>query len=164
MKKEPSCYSCNNPDGHEWGKNRLVTLVTILMVMNEERTSCYSCNNPDCHEWRKNHLVTLVTILMVCHEWGKNRTVTLVTILMVMNEERTGLSLRQTVHISGHLWHRYSVIFIGSVASLLAVTMYEGILIGTTSSGISDQLRDIYSTCRCYWNVATHSFLFGNTL
>jgi hypothetical protein len=26
-----------------------------------------------------------------------------------MNEERTGLWLRQTEHIRGHLWHRYSV-------------------------------------------------------
>jgi len=26
-----------------------------------------------------------------------------------MNEERIGLSLRQTEHIGGHLWHRYSV-------------------------------------------------------
>ena len=33
---------------------------------------------------------------------------------------------------------------IGSVASLLAA-----ILIGTTISGISYQLRDIYSICRC---------------
>ena len=30
------------------------------------------------------------------------------------------------------------------------------ILIGTTSSGISYQLRDIYSICRCCWNVATY--------
>jgi len=26
-----------------------------------------------------------------------------------MNEERTGLWLRQTEYIRGHLWHRYSV-------------------------------------------------------
>jgi hypothetical protein len=30
------------------------------------------------------------------------------------------------------------------------------ILIGTTSSGIAYQLRDIYSICRCWWNVATY--------
>ena len=57
-----------------------------------------------------------------------------------MNEERTGLCLRQMEHIHGHLWHRYSVTannhdgdrtsnelgINGSVASLLAVTCYQG--------------------------------------
>jgi hypothetical protein len=32
------------------------------------------------------------------------------------------------------------------------------ILTGTISSGISDQLRDIYSICRCCWNVATYKW------
>jgi hypothetical protein len=34
---------------------------------------------------------------------------------------------------------------LGSVASLLAATLYQQILIGITSSGISYHLRDIYS-------------------
>jgi hypothetical protein len=42
---------------------------------------------------------------------------------------------------------------LGSVASLLAATSIKEILIETTSSGISNQLRDILSTC-C--NVATY--------
>ena len=46
---------------------------------------------------------------------------------------------------------------IGSVASLLAA-----ILIGTTISGISYQLRDIYSICRCCWNVATYEWKVRN--
>jgi hypothetical protein len=29
-------------------------------------------------------------------------------------------------------------------------------MIGTTSAGISDQLRDIHSIYRCCWNVATY--------
>jgi hypothetical protein len=31
-------------------------------------------------------------------------------------------------------------------------------LLGTTSSGISYHLRDIYSICRCCWNVATYKW------
>jgi hypothetical protein len=48
---------------------------------------------------------------------------------------------------------------LGSVDSLLAATFKE-ILIGTTSSGISYHLRDIYSICRCCWNVATYDIYF----
>jgi hypothetical protein len=43
---------------------------------------------------------------------------------------------------------------LGSVAFLLAATSIKEILIGTTSSGISYQLRDVYSIfflCRCCW-------------
>ena len=36
------------------------------------------------------------------------------------------------------------------------------ILIGTTSSGISYQLRDIYSICRCCWIVATQKWKVHN--
>jgi hypothetical protein len=43
---------------------------------------------------------------------------------------------------------------LGSVASLLAATLYQGNLIGTISSGISYHLRDIYSICMCCRNVA----------
>jgi len=45
---------------------------------------------------------------------------------------------------------------LGSVASLLAATPIKEILIGTTSSGISYHLRDIYSICKCCRNVATY--------
>jgi hypothetical protein len=40
---------------------------------------------------------------------------------------------------------------LGSVASLLAATLYQGNPDRTTSSGISYHLRDIYSICRCCW-------------
>jgi hypothetical protein len=36
------------------------------------------------------------------------------------------------------------------------------VLIGTTSSGISDQLRDIYFICRCCLNVATYNWRVHN--
>jgi hypothetical protein len=39
---------------------------------------------------------------------------------------------------------------------LLAATLFHEILIKTTSSGMSDQLRDIYSICRYCWNVVTY--------
>jgi hypothetical protein len=31
-------------------------------------------------------------------------------------------------------------------------------LIGTTSTGISGKLRDLYSICRCRWDVATYNW------
>jgi len=34
--------------------------------------------------------------------------------------------------------------------------------IGTTSFGIMDQLRDIYSICRCCWNVVTYKWKVHN--
>jgi hypothetical protein len=98
-----------------------------------------------------------------------------------MNEERTGKCWRQVEHIRGHLRHRYSI----TVNQVMMATVklsewwlqlnhdramnpwfssflvssnlsYHEILIGTTSSGISYQLRDIYSICRCCLNVATY--------
>lgn len=38
-----------------------------------------------------------------------------------------------------------------------------GIMIWTTSHVIPYQLRDVYSICKCYWNVATviHRLLFS---
>ena len=53
----------------------------------------------------------------------------------------------------------YTIGTLSSAASLLASTFYEWtheIMIGTTSSGMSYQLRDIYSIYRCYWIVATY--------
>ena len=49
---------------------------------------------------------------------------------------------------------------LGSVAFLLAASLYQGIteiMIGTTGSEISHQLREIYSIClyMCCWNVPT---------
>ena len=46
-----------------------------------------------------------------------------------------------------------------SVAFLLAVTLYQG----TTGYGISDQLRDAYSICRCCWNIATYKWKVHNS-
>ena len=52
---------------------------------------------------------------------------------------------------------------LGSVASLLAATLYiKKFLIGTTSSGISYHLRDIYSICRCCWDVTTFKWKVHN--
>jgi hypothetical protein len=49
-----------------------------------------------------------------------------------------------------------------SVASLLAASSIKDILIGATRSGISYHLRDIYSICRCCWNVATYKWKVHN--
>ena len=49
-----------------------------------------------------------------------------------------------------------------SVASLLQQRSIKEILIGTTSSGIWYQLRDIYSIYRCCWNVATYKWKVHN--
>jgi hypothetical protein len=51
---------------------------------------------------------------------------------------------------------------LGSVASLLAGTPIKEILIVTTSSGISYQLRYINSICRCCWNVDTYKWKVHN--
>jgi hypothetical protein len=41
----------------------------------------------------------------------------------------------------------------------MAATPYQGKkMIGTTSSGISYQLRDIYSIYRCCWDLATYKW------
>jgi hypothetical protein len=50
---------------------------------------------------------------------------------------------------------------LGLVAFLLAASI-KVILIGTTSSGISYQLREIYSTCRYCWNVVTYRWKVHN--
>jgi hypothetical protein len=51
---------------------------------------------------------------------------------------------------------------LGLVASLLAAASIKEILIGTTSSGTSYHLRDIYSICRCCWNCATYKWKVHN--
>ena len=75
----------------------------------------------------------------------------------VINEKRTGLWLRQKEHIRGHLRHIYSVPVnrvIVTTVNLSKETLLQylpckqqssikEIMIRTTSSGISDQLRDI---------------------
>jgi hypothetical protein len=48
------------------------------------------------------------------------------------------------------------------VVSLLAATLFHEILIKTTSSGMSDQLRDIYSICRYCCNVVTYKWKIYN--
>jgi len=47
-----------------------------------------------------------------------------------------------------------SVGTLGSVASLIAVTLYQENQ--DRNSGISNKQRDVYIICRCDWNAATH--------
>jgi hypothetical protein len=42
------------------------------------------------------------------------------------------------------------------------VSSIKEIMIATINSGISNQLRDIYSTCRFCWNVATYKLKIHN--
>jgi hypothetical protein len=54
---------------------------------------------------------------------------------------------------------------LGSVASVLTAILYQGNpdrMIGTTSSRISYQLRDIYPIRRCCWNNATYEWKVHN--
>jgi hypothetical protein len=46
---------------------------------------------------------------------------------------------------------------IGSVLPCWQQPSIMEILIGNKSSGISYQLRDVYSICRCSWNIATYN-------
>ena len=47
---------------------------------------------------------------------------------------------------------------LGSVASLLAATLYQGNPDRNHKPWISFHLRDIYSICRCCWNFATYEW------
>jgi hypothetical protein len=49
-----------------------------------------------------------------------------------------------------------------SVSQMTTDMFIKEILIEATSSGISYQLRDIYSICRCCWNVATYEWKVHN--
>jgi predicted RNase H-related nuclease YkuK (DUF458 family) len=46
----------------------------------------------------------------------------------------------------------------------ITLTLVKEIIIGITSSGISDQLREMYSICRCCRNVVTYKwFIMGKS-
>ena len=55
----------------------------------------------------------------------------------------------QIFHSGQPSYDMFEVISLGSLASLLAGTLYNR---------IPDILRDIYSICRCCWNVATYKW------
>jgi hypothetical protein len=50
----------------------------------------------------------------------------------------------------------YPRVNLGSVAALLAATLYQGNSDRNHKLWNIYQMRDIYSICRCCWNVATH--------
>jgi hypothetical protein len=87
-----------------------------------------------------------------------------------MNEERTGKCLRQVKHIRGHMWHIYSITVNQVMVATVKLSKWwlqldqqdpcwqqpsiKEILIGTASSGISYQLRDLYCNVATYkWKV-----------
>ena len=78
---------------------------------------------------------TLDTNRVISHEWGRD------------------LTRREPYPWS--FWHIYSV-------TVNQVMMATEILTRTTSSGISDQLKDIYSIYRCCWDVATCKWKIHN--
>ena len=105
--------------------------------------------------------VNLVTNQVTSREWGKNREVittsgtypwSFVTQIFHIDQPGDGGERKIFEVMISTLPKRT----LGSVASLLAEPSIKEILIGTTSSGISYHLRDIYSICRCCWNVVTY--------
>ena len=101
------------------------------------------------------HRVNLVTNPMINHEWGKDREV---------------LTTRGT-----YPWAFVTQIFHSGSQGLVATVQpykwwlrlsqeepIKEILIGTTRSGISYQLRDIHSICKWCWNVATYKWNVHN--
>jgi hypothetical protein len=60
-------------------------------------------------------------------------------------------------------WKSLSVTCDRSGRVLLSNISIKEFLIGTTCSGISYHLGDIYCICRCCWNVATYKPLVANT-
>jgi hypothetical protein len=84
-----------------------------------------------------------------------------------MNGVRIGKFLRQVQHIHGHLWHRYFATVNQVMLTTVKLSKWwlqlkqpsvTEILIGTTSSVISDQLGNIYVISWCCWNVATNKW------
>ena len=123
----------------------------------------------------------------VCNSCSPSDTrVTLVanTMWSIMIEKGTSLWLRQIEHIHGNLWYRYSLTVNQVVVATVQLSkwwlqlsnygplvqhlpywqqpFFNPNMIGITSSWISCQLRDIYSKCICYWNVATNKWKIHN--
>ena len=68
-------------------------------------------------------------------------------------------------HIHGHLWQIYSVAVnqFMSVASSLAAIIHQGNLDRNDKLWNTIYINwKIYSTCRCYWSVATYKWKFHN--
>jgi hypothetical protein len=111
--------------------------------------------------------VNLVTNPVISHEWGKDREV------LTTSGTYAWLCVTQIFH-SGQSSHggdrkifevKTSTLpkgTLGWVASLQQQPSLKEIVIGTTNSGISYHLRDIYSICRCCLNVASNKWKVHN--
>jgi hypothetical protein len=111
--------------------------------------------------------VNLVTNPIISREWGRDREVfttsgtypwSFVTQIFHNGQpshggDRNIFEVITSTLLKGTL---------GSVASLLAATLYQGNPDRATSSGISYHLRDIYSIYRCCWNVAIYKWKVHN--
>ena len=99
----------------------------------------------------------LVTNPVISHERGKDRE------LFTTSGTYTWSFVTQIFH-SGQLSHGddFSLTMRNHWFSSFLVSSYPLSRIGTTSSGISYQLRYIYSICKCWWNVATYEWKVHN--
>ena len=136
-------------------KNRVTH--TPLKTENELRcpgrviSSCSTCGT---------RIVILVTNPMISPEWRNDRitnmasgTLSFVTqILHSCSPCNVGDSPCDGFNLISRT--------LDSVASLIVVTLYQGNQ--DRNSGISNQLREIYSICRCDWNAATHKWKVHN--
>ena len=98
-------------------------------------------------EWVNDHGVLSISGIYWWSLWHRY-TITVNQVMVV------------TVTFSKWWLHLYQQELLISVASMLAESSTMEIMIGTTNSGISYQLRDVYSICRCFRNVATYKWRF----
>jgi hypothetical protein len=90
-------------------------------------SSCSTCSN---------RRVTLVTNPVISHEWGNDQ-------IVITTNETHPWSWRRLIFFRSDDFNLTTRNSLGSVASLVAATPITEIMKGITSSGKSDQLRDI---------------------
>jgi hypothetical protein len=113
-----------------------------------------------------NHTKTVVPGLFP-HWYLATRFVTEVTWRVPLVEEQKLFTLPEHKSSPPDLWQTWLLVTLGSVAFLLAVTLYQWYRDSKnwreiTRSEISSQLRDLYSICRCCWNVAAYKWKVNN--
>jgi len=107
--------------------------------------SCCSCYKLSDKSWRSTG-----------PDCAYNKWNISVVILVKVNQVMVATVNFRSDHFKLSTSYTSFISFIVSSASI------KVIVIGTTSSGISDKLRDIYSINRCCWNVAIYKWKVGN--
>ena len=147
-------------------KNTHKTRVTRTPLKTGDELSCFGRFSNSCST-SGTHRVNRVTNPVISHEWGKEREVFTTSgtyVLFVTQIFHNGQPChgddRKTFEVMTSTIPRG---ILGSVASLLAATFYQG------NPDRNHKLWNIvlterYSICRCCWNVATYKWKVHNGL